>query len=137
MKPLSSSPIKKAIRFFEALKKQNEGYYAFFELEAMGGKIKKENSAFYPRKALAWWYQVIYWNEQSQEKTALHKLRTFRSDISPYVSKYAYANIVDYDIENYLEVYYGDHVKRLKQIKHKYDPENLFHWRQSIPTPSK
>lgn len=47
---------------------------------------------------------------------------------------YCYANDVDYDLGNkYLEAYYGDHLERLVQIKSKYDPNNLFHWKQSIP----
>ncbi len=134
MKPLSSKPIQKAINFFEKLHKQKESYYAFFELEAMGGKIKKGNTAFYPRKAQSWWYQVIYWNDETQQKRALHLLRKFHADLSPYVSPYAYANIVDYDLgHKYLKAYYGTHVSRLKKVKHKYDPENFFHWRQSIP----
>lgn len=134
MKPLSYKPVQVAVDFFEKLKAQNSKYYAFFELEAMGGKIKKGHTAFYPRNAFAWWYHVIYWDLPKQKIPALHKLRKFHSAISPYVSKHSYANIFDYDLgDDYLKVYFGNHVDRLIDIKKKYDPENLFHWKQSIP----
>lgn len=134
MEPLSTEPVQTAIDFFEELKNKKENYYAFFELEAWGGKIAKGNTAFFPRKALGWWYQVIYWDKPTQEKRALHKLRKFHANIAPFVSEYAYANIVDYDLkEHYLNAYYGDHINRLIKIKNKYDPKNIFHWKQSIP----
>ncbi|MGH2639062.1 MAG: FAD-binding oxidoreductase, partial [Rhabdochlamydiaceae bacterium] len=133
-KPLSDEPIDTAISFFEELKKQNESYYAFFELEAMGGAFTKGKSAFFPRKAFAWWYQVMYWDKEEMAERAFSKLRQFKEDIAPYVSPYSYANILDYDIgKDYLQVYYGDHVDRLIQVKKRYDPDNLFHWHQSIP----
>ena len=134
MKPLSYKPVQVAVNFFEKLKKNKENYFAFFELEALGGKIAKGHTAYYPRKAEAWWYHAMYWDQPNQEQAALDKLRKLHSDLAPYVSKHSYANIVDYDIgDNYLETYYGNHVNRLIRIKNKYDPENLFHWRQSIP----
>jgi FAD/FMN-containing dehydrogenase len=134
MKPLTNEPIHEAVKFFEELKAKEENYYAFFEFEAFGGKIPKSHTAFFPRKAFGWWLQTMYWDKPAQEPLALHKLRKFHSDISPFVSKHAYANIIDYDLEDkYLEAYYGDHVHHLMHIKRKYDPENIFHWKQSIP----
>ncbi|MBS0655351.1 MAG: FAD-binding oxidoreductase [Verrucomicrobia bacterium] len=134
MKPLTDTPIKTAIAFFEKLKAEQESYYAYFELDAFGGAIADGRSAFFPRKAFAWWYHVLYWDKEDMAKRGLHKLRKFHSEVVPYTSPYCYANIVDYDIgDDYLKVYYGDHVERLKHIKRRYDPENLFHWHQSIP----
>lgn len=134
MKPLSNQPIQKTVEFFEDLKKEDKNYYALFEIEAFGGKVAEGHTAFFPRKALAWWYQVMYWDNPNLAKPALHKLRKFHKDIAPYVSRYVYANIVDYDLKSrYLDAYYGNHVDRLIRIKNKYDPENFFHWKQSIP----
>lgn len=134
MTPLTQEPIQTAIAFFEELKNNHEKYYAFFELEALGGAITKGKSAYFPREAIAWWYHVMYWDNENLQEHALHKLRKFKAEIAPYVSKYSYANIVDYQIgKDYLDVYYGNHVDRLIEIKNKYDPKNLFHWRQSIP----
>lgn len=63
--------------------------------------------------------------------------RKFYKGISSLTSPYSYANIVDYDLgKNYLHAYYGDHVDKLIQVKNKYDPANVFHWKQSIPTSS-
>ena len=41
--------------------------------------------------------------------------------------------MIDYDITNYMEKYYGSNKNKLIKIKTKYDPNNIFNWRQSIP----
>jgi len=45
-----------------------------------------------------------------------------------------YQNYVDAQIPDYLQRYYGGNLRRLIQIKQKYDPENYFNQTQSIPT---
>jgi len=132
--PLGSQPIQSAITFFEQLKLNNQSYYALFELQSLGGAVSKGNTAYFPRAAIAWWYHVMYWDKETMQPYALEQLQTFSNDIAPFVSPYSYANIVDYDLGNiYLNAYYGTNVNQLIQIKSKYDPNNLFHWKQSIP----
>lgn len=46
----------------------------------------------------------------------------------------SYQNYVSLDYEDYLERYYGTNLPRLIGIKQKYDPDNYFHFPQSIPT---
>jgi hypothetical protein len=46
----------------------------------------------------------------------------------------SYQNTVDGDLKDYLERYYGSNLKRLIQIKHRYDPKNFFQGPQTIPT---
>ena len=132
--PLSDEVIQKTISFFEGLLKDKSNLFVLFNFDALGGKVREMDSAFYPRQALTWWYQAIYWSNNNQEEEALQRSRQFYTAISSDVSRYCYANTVDYDIgERYLDAYYGDNVNRLIQIKQKYDPQNIFHWKQSIP----
>lgn len=42
-------------------------------------------------------------------------------------------NHIDIHLENYLQRYYGQNLKRLIEIKRKYDPGNVFYNPQSIP----
>jgi hypothetical protein len=39
----------------------------------------------------------------------------------------------DLSISNWPEEYYGNNFVQLTQVKAKYDPENVFHFPQSIP----
>lgn len=50
----------------------------------------------------------------------------------PYVSGAAYVNFCDSELENWEEAYWGRNLQRLRAIKSRFDPDNLFHHGQSI-----
>lgn len=132
--PISNSVIQMTIQYFEQLKANQAPFKVGFEFAALGGKYAQGDTAFFPRKAFEWWHQSVNWDLQEQEAAALASIRQFYSTVAPLVSNFCYANDVDYDLgDQYLEAYYGDHVNRLIQIKNIYDPQNIFHWQQSIP----
>jgi FAD/FMN-containing dehydrogenase len=132
--PLPDAAITIIIQFFQDLHANNKQFCVHLELDSAGGKSAQGDTAYFPRQALAWFFQHMRWNDQNQEADALAAINTFYAAIAPYCSPYSYANIIDYDLGNdYLTAYYGDHVDRLIHIKNKYDPTNVFHWKQSIP----
>ncbi|MFI0434528.1 MAG: FAD-dependent oxidoreductase [Parachlamydiaceae bacterium] len=138
MKPMSDETIKQITHFFTKLEKKDPNYLVYFNFEVFGGVLSKFNTSFFPRNAFGWWFQAYFWDDQSQSEEVLNLSRQFYSAIPPEVSKYCYANIVDYDLgKGYLKRYYGNHVERLIKIKNQYDPSNLFHWKQSIPNTCK
>lgn len=135
MKPITGNVIKQVTHFFERLEAINPNYLVYFNFEAFGGVIPDYHTSFFPRNAFGWWFQAYYWSQQTQSDEVLALSQKFYSKIPSEVSKYCYSNIVDYDLgRHYLKRYYGDHVDCLIEIKDKYDPTNLFHWKQSIPT---
>ncbi len=135
MKPVSKKVMKQITRFFEMIDEKNPEWQVYFNFEAFGGKVPQFDTSFYPRNAFGWWQQAYYWQYQEESDELLALSNAFYKSIPCEVSPYCYANMVDYDLgKKYLKAYYGSHVDRLIKIKNIYDPTNLFHWKQSIPT---
>lgn len=43
-----------------------------------------------------------------------------------------YVGNPDSSLKDYLKVYFGDNVERLRCVKRKYDPNNLFQFEQGV-----
>jgi len=132
--PFSNAAIAVILNYINQLQIQQAHYLFYLELGSGGGALLNGNSAYFPRSAFAWLFLFLYWNFQDQTVAALNSINSIYNDLEPFTSPYSYANLVDYELGNtYLNAYYGTNVPLLVQIKNKYDPLNLFKWRQSIP----
>ncbi|HLJ30904.1 MAG TPA: FAD-binding oxidoreductase [Candidatus Babeliales bacterium] len=135
--PLSKKGIKVVTEFYSKLQEdaKNIRVNLFFGSMVHGAISKTHpHSSFFPRKAFAWVYEFGYWFYENQSAPTIALLNQFYHDLEPYTSPYSYANLVDYELgKDYLHAYYGDNVKRLIKTKRKYDPINIFTWKQGIP----
>jgi FAD/FMN-containing dehydrogenase len=95
------------------------------------GRIPTGDTAFFHRKARYYMEWDAPWKDSGGEKEAITWVERFRAAMGPYVEG-SYINVPDRSI-NDLRTYYGDNLARLQEVKRKYDPENVFHFEQSIP----
>lgn len=105
-----------------------------FLMFSLGGAIsdkKPTDTAYFYRDAK---YFVCYssqWLKESDDKKSIRELDTLRDRLLPYAFG-DYTGNPDQSLKDPLKVYYGDNVERLRQIKKKYDPDNLFRFEQGI-----
>lgn len=66
-------------------------------------------------------------------RAASQWLSQIRELLNGYGTGRAYQNFPDPELPDPLRAYYGQNLPRLRDIKRHYDPDNFFHYRQSIP----
>jgi FAD/FMN-containing dehydrogenase len=96
--------------------------------------IPPEATAF-PHRAgtIASWQYQAYWTNPADAGVSMAWVNDFRAAMSAYLPNAAYRNYDDLQIQNWGEAYYGQNFSRLRAIKTKYDPGNVFQFPQSIP----
>ena len=108
------------------------------------GKIKPWESAFFWRdkdvlvQFQAWWAKPCLAKGDEQGKRAYERdakrylcwIRNSRKQLDSELEG-AFINFVDRDLP--VETYYGDNYARLREIKKRYDRDNIFHFPLSIP----
>ena len=72
------------------------------------------------------------WDEAAQDETGIAWARAFFKASAPYASAGAYVNFMTEDEGDRVAAAYGVNYARLKQVKKKYDPKNIFHNNQNI-----
>ncbi|WP_201377942.1 FAD-binding oxidoreductase [Ktedonobacter sp. SOSP1-52] len=94
-------------------------------------RIPTDATAFYHRQAKFYMEWDSPWTNDTEAGPATAWVEQFREALQPYVNG-SYINVPNRSITD-LRVYYGDNLARLQEVKRKYDPENVFHFEQSIP----
>jgi len=72
------------------------------------------------------------WDEAAQDEIGIAWARAFFKASAPYASAGAYVNFMTEDEGDRVAAAYGVNYARLKQVKKKYDPKNIFHNNQNI-----
>ena len=101
----------------------------------MGGAAQDKSpaeTAFFYRKASFLATYSVQWLNEEDDKKQISELDALRQRLLPYTEG-DYVGNPDRSLKDYLKAYYGDNVQKLRCVKKKYDPENVFQFEQSIP----
>jgi FAD/FMN-containing dehydrogenase len=108
--------------------------------DAYGGivnRVAPDATAFVHRSALCAIESSVSWgpNPTAAAVAAGQEwLAHAAAALTPYTDGSAYQNYIDPTLADWQQAYYGANLDRLVRIKHAYDPEDSFHFAQSIPT---
>jgi FAD/FMN-containing dehydrogenase len=106
--------------------------------DAYGGAINRvapDATAFVHRSALASaQYSVPFTPGTAPSVLAAGQtwLDGWYASMQPYVSPAAYQNYIDPSLADWAQAYYGSNLPRLQRVKRAWDPDNVFHFAQSI-----
>ena len=104
-------------------------------LYAYGGAIARvasSDTAFPYRNAFGCIQYDLGWDKSDKIPLRLLQMRRLYDSMRPYVSGRAYVNYCDTELKTWREAYWGPNLSRLKDIKLRFDPDNVFRHGQSI-----
>jgi FAD/FMN-containing dehydrogenase len=138
--PLSSGTESMLVSVLETLSSSLPGEGGGIVFDGYGGAINTvgaTDTAFVHRTSIACaQYSVAYGGDPSAGQLAAGTawLSQLAAVLAPEAHG-AYQNYIDPTLHNWAQAYYGENLPRLQRIKRAYDPDNTFHFAQSIPLP--
>lgn len=106
---------------------------AYFD--AGGGAIGRVDPAAtaYPHRDAPYAFHIMAgWIDAGQDETVTRWVREFHDALTPFSTGGVYVNVLGSGEEDRVRAAYGDNYDRLVEIKHKWDPENLFRMNHNI-----
>jgi hypothetical protein len=138
-KPLPSAGLTAAAQAVEELRMDDPGLGGGLAFDAYGGVINRvpaDATSFVHRDTICAIQATVSWGGvPSGPSFAAGErwLGNAAKALAPYTNGGAYQNYIDPHLADWQHAYYGSNLKRLSSIKRAYDPDNVFHFPQSIP----
>jgi hypothetical protein len=130
-RPFPDKAIKSMREFLEKVEGADAGFF-FLNWGGAVSRVSPRATAFFWRKAKFYVEWNSSWVRQSEAAKNIAIVRNTRRKLQPYIVG-SYINVPYQGIKNSGPVYYGANFPRLRRVKAKYDPENVFRNPQSIP----
>ena len=138
--PLPESSVTAILSALSSLPSSLPGAGGGVVFDGYGGAINQvaaSDTAFVHRNAVSCaQYSITYANtspSQNEISAASTWLQDLHQAFEP-VTQGSYQNYIDPTLADWQEAYYGSNLPRLRQVKRKHDPDNVFHFAQSIPS---
>ena len=138
--PLPENAVTSIVSALSSLPASLPGAGGGVVFDGYGGAINQvaaSETAFVHRSAVACaQYSITYANtapSQDAVAAATTWLQHLHQVFEP-VTQGSYQNYIDPTLADWQRAYYGSNLPRLRQVKRKYDPDDVFHFAQSIPS---
>lgn len=109
-----------------------------FQINTLGGKINdptlSQHRAYPHQKSYLGELQT-YWKSPSQKASYISIYDQIQKILAQHGIQDHYMNYPDIGFQNWEEAYYKNNYARLQALKLKYDPQDRFHYAQSIRLP--
>lgn len=139
--PMSAQAVDALVSALSTLPNSLPGAGGGIVFDAYGGKINAVgagDTAFVHRDAVSCAQYSITFPTATPTAGSMATATSWLDDLhrvfSP-VSQGSYQNYIDPTLTDWQDAYYGANLPRLRQVKGKYDPDDVFHFAQSIPAP--
>jgi hypothetical protein len=120
------------MRYFLENATGTDSNFFFLNWGGAVSSVPPEATAFFWRDPAFYFEWSATWKNPSDAQRNIAVVERTRQMLAPF-SKGSYVNVPDYNIRNFGSAYYGANFDRLRQVKTKYDPNNIFNYPQSIP----
>ena len=121
-----------AIRSFLEKAQGSEANFFFLNSGGAMNRVPPRETAFFWRNTRYYMEWTASWKKSYDTQTNIALVQQARERLQPFVVG-SYVNVPDLYIKDYGHEYYGGNFERLRRIKAKYDPSNVFNFVQSIP----
>jgi FAD/FMN-containing dehydrogenase len=110
------------------------------DLHHMGGAFGRvpEDATAFPDRSAGFWLNIYgFWRDAADDDARVAWVKGLSDDLRPLAMDTQYVNFLGHDdgdpLPRALAVYGPTKLERLRAVKHRYDPENLFRINHNIP----
>lgn len=97
------------------------------------GRVPMDTTAFRGRAARYSFLAINGWTDPAEDPGRIAWTRDFGAALAPHAAEGAYVNYLDDDEDHRIPEAYGPAYPRLRAVKRRYDPANLFRHNRNIP----
>jgi len=110
--------------------------FSMVRFDLLGGgavaRVPFDATAFAHRGSTHYVSLISLWQDDADTAENVEWVDAFADNLRPALTGEVYQNYADMDLEDWPTAYYGAHYSRLREVKRRYDPQNVFRHGQSI-----